>query len=127
MLHVDFSFFDFESIRGFTSTFVAICPATSYPFGFPPRSKFAPLDILKFLVTTSRNDEKKVAFIQVDEYGLLERSSKLMKTCNNMNTIVKNTGGDASSLNSKSESPSKTLSNIIRSLLLKSSHKKELW
>ena len=29
MLHMDFSFFNVESIRVFTSTFVAICYATS--------------------------------------------------------------------------------------------------
>ena len=37
------------------------------------------------------------------------------------------TGGDASSLNGKSESSNKTLANITRALFLKSSHKKELW
>ena len=41
--------------------------------------------------------------------------------------IVQTTGGDASSLNDKSESPNKTLANITRALLLNSSHKKELW
>ena len=44
-----------------------------------------------------------------------------------MNIIVKITGGDASSLNIKIESPNKTLANITRALLLKSSHKKEIW
>ena len=66
MLQIDFAFFNVESIRGFTSTFVAICSATSYSFGFPSRSKCAPLDILKFIVTTLRNQDKNVAFIRVD-------------------------------------------------------------
>ena len=52
MLQMDFSFFNVESIRVFTSTFLAICSATSYPFGLPSRSKRPPLDILSFLVTT---------------------------------------------------------------------------
>ena len=43
-----------------------------------------------------------------------------------MNIIVQTTGGDASSLNGKSESLNKTLANITRALLLNSSHKKEL-
>ena len=50
-----------------------------------------------------------------------------MNTCHNMNIIVQTKGGDAYSLNGKSESPNKTLSNITRALLLNSSHKKELW
>ena len=44
-----------------------------------------------------------------------------------MNIIVHTTGGDASSINGKSESPNKTLANITISLLMNSSHKKELW
>ena len=55
MLQMDFDFFNVESIHGFTSDFVDLCSATSYPFVFPPRIKDTPLNILKFLVTTLRN------------------------------------------------------------------------
>ena len=102
MLLVYFSFFNVESIRGFTLTFVAICSDTSYPFGFPNRSKCLPLDILKFLVTKLRNQDNKVAFVRLDEDGELVRSSSFMKTCHNINIIVQTTSGDASSLNGKS-------------------------
>ena len=68
MLQMDFEFFNVESIRGFTSTFVTICSANLYPFGFPSRSKRPPLDILTFLVATLINQDKKVTFIRVDEY-----------------------------------------------------------
>ena len=127
MLQMGFSFFNVEIIRGFTSTFVAICSATSYPFGFPSRSKRPSLGILKFVVTTLRNQDKKVAFIRVDEDGALARPSEFMRTCHNMNIIVHTKGGYASSLNGKSKSHNKTLANITRALLLKSSNKKELW
>ena len=50
-----------------------------------------------------------------------------MKICHIINIIVQNTGQYASSINDKSESPNKTLANITRALILKSSHKKELW
>ena len=43
-----------------------------------------------------------------------------------MNIIVQTTGGDASSLNGKNESPNKTLANITRARFMNSSHKKEL-
>ena len=108
MLQMDFAFFNVESIRGFTSTFVAICSATSYPFGFPSRSKRPPLENLKFLVTALRNQDKKVALIRVDEDEALSISSEFMRTYHNMNIIVQNTFGDASSINGKSESPNKT-------------------
>ena len=44
-----------------------------------------------------------------------------------MKIIVQTTGGDAYSLNGKSEIPNKKLANVTRALLLKSSHNKELW
>ena len=118
MLQIVFSFFNVEIIRGFTSTFVAICSATSYLFEFPYRSKRSPLETLKFLVTKFMNQDKKVAFIQVDEYGALARSSEFMKTCHNMNIIVQTTGGYESLLNGKTEIPNKTLSNISTSLII---------
>ena len=110
MLKMNFAFSNVESIHGFTSTFVAICAATSYPFGLLSRSKRPPLDIIKLLVTTLRNQDKTFAFIRVYEYGALARSSEFMSTCRSMNIIVQTTGGDASSLNGKSKSPNKTLS-----------------
>ena len=69
MLQIYFACFDVGSIRGLTSTFVAICSSTSYPFVFPSRIKPLSIDTLKLLVTTLRNQDKKVAFIRVDEYG----------------------------------------------------------
>ena len=71
MLHMDFAFFNVKSILGFTLTFVAICSATSYPFVYLSGIKLPPLEILKFLVTKLRNQDKKVAFILSDEYGAL--------------------------------------------------------
>ena len=44
-----------------------------------------------------------------------------------MNIIVQTTGWYAYYLNGNSEIPNKTLANITRDLLLKSSHKKEIW
>ena len=104
-----------------------ICYDTPYPFGFTSRSKLPPLNILKFLVTTFRNQDNKVVFFRVDKYGSLSRSSEFVKTCNNMNIIVKYTGGDSPSLNGKIYIHNKTLADITRALILKSSHKKYLW
>ena len=80
-----------------------MCYADSYPFGFPSKGKRPPLDILKLLVTTFINQDKKVVFVQVDEDVELARSSEFMMTCHNMNIVVQTTGGDVSSLNGKSK------------------------
>ena len=105
---------------------MAICSATSYPFGFISK-KILPLYILKSLVTTLSNQDKKVVFIQAHEDGSLQISRGFMNTCHNMKIIFQSTGGYASSLNGKSESPNKTLYNITRDLILNSRHMKELW
>ena len=117
VLQTDFSFFTVESICGFTSNFVAICSDTLYPFGFISRRKRPPIDILKLIVTTLSNQDNKVAFIQVDEYGSLSRYSEFMKICQNITIIVQTTNGDVSSLNGKIEIPNKTLPNTTRDLL----------
>ena len=78
MLQIGFSFSNVESIRGFALTFVAICSANPYPFLFTSRRKFPPLGILKFIVATFNNQDKKVAFVRFDEDGALSRSSEFM-------------------------------------------------
>ena len=124
MIQMNFAFFNVKSICGFNSTFVAICSATSHTFGLPYRSKIPHINILKLIVTTLRNQDKKAAFIRVDEDGALEKSNEFMKICYNMSITVQTTGGYASSLNGKIESPNKKIANITRAILLKSSHKK---
>ena len=126
MLQINFEICNDEMIRGFTSTFVVICSANSYPFWFPSRRKSWPLDILKCVVTVLKNWNKKVASIRVDEYTELARSSEYMTTCHNMNIIIQNSGGDASSLNDKSRICNKKIGDVTRALLLNSRYKKEL-
>ena len=73
VINMDFAFFNVESIHGFTSNFVDIYSATSHPFGFPSRNKRPPLDILRFLFTTFRNQDNKLALIRVYEYASIAR------------------------------------------------------
>ena len=77
MIQIYFSFFNVVSIYRFISNIVAVCYDTSQPFGFPFICKHMLLDILKLLFTTLSNQDKKASFIQVDEYGALERSYNL--------------------------------------------------
>ena len=92
MLQIDFVFFNVEIIPGFTSTFVAICYATSHPFVFSPIKKHLLIDILEFLVPKLRNQDKKVALIQIDEAGALARSSEFRNTFHKMNITVQTIG-----------------------------------
>ena len=94
VLQTDLPFYNVQSIRLFTSTFVAICSDTSRPFGFLPGIKHPPFDILKLLVTALSNNDKNVVLIRVDEDGALAIYYEFMKTCNNMDVIVQTTGID---------------------------------
>ena len=67
--------FNVENIRGFTSNFVAIYSDTSYPFGFPSRSKRLLIYIIKFLFTKLSDQDKKFPLIQVYIDGALLRYS----------------------------------------------------
>ena len=60
----------------------------SYSFVFLSIIKLKSLDILKFLVTALRNQDKKYAFIVVDKDVALAKYFEFMRTCYNMNTIV---------------------------------------
>ena len=62
---IGFFLFNLESINVFTLNYVAIYSDTSYPFGFTYKIKLTPFDIFKFIFTTLRNQDKKVAFIKV--------------------------------------------------------------
>ena len=124
MPHMDFAVFNVEIIRVFTSTFVAICSATSHFFEFPYRSKRPPLEILKFLVTTLINQSKKILLVWVYEDGAQARYSEFMMIFHNMNIIVQTKLGYAYSLNVKTERPNNTLANITRALLMNSSQNK---
>ena len=88
---------------------------TSYPFGFPSRSKCLPLDIIKFLVTKMRNPDKKVSVIRVDEDVALARSYEIIRIYHNMNIIVQAIGGDASLLKGKIKIPNMILANVSAS------------
>ena len=124
MLQMDFSFFNVESIRWFTLNFVAIYSATSRPFIFPSRIKILPLDTLKFIFTTLKNQDKKVVFIRVDEDKAISKFSEFMNTYNNMNIIGQTIGGGTYSINGKSKIPNKTLANIKIAIILNSSNDK---
>ena len=59
-------------------------------------------DILKIIVATLSNQDKKVTFIKLYEDGELARYYEFMKSCHNMNIIVHTTVVDVSSINGKS-------------------------
>lgn len=126
-IQADFTFFNVESIRGFTSAFNVIESTVSYPFGFPSRSKRPPVSILKYIVSVLRSFGFSVKIIRLDEGGELAKSADFMQTVYDLNMIPEFTGGYASTINGKVERPNRTLKNMVRSQLFARGFPDKFW
>jgi hypothetical protein len=91
-LHVDFSFFGVTSLRGYTTALDIACGSTSYPFGFPTKSKTPPLILFEWFVKTIRSMGYQVIFIRVDEDKGLARSSEFCALVVKLNCVLETTG-----------------------------------
>lgn len=76
LLHIDFSFWNIPSIRGFTSLLSIIDGKDCMLWNFPTTSKRAPLSILDFFFTMLERDGVTIQAICVDEDGALANSSE---------------------------------------------------
>ena len=63
LLHMDFTFINEISIRGFTAYVSVTCGTSGMSFLFPTRNKCPPLDIINFVVLTIRAQRKSVTFV----------------------------------------------------------------
>jgi hypothetical protein len=117
MLHFDFSFFGVASIRGFTTAFDITCASTSYPIGFPSKSKAPPIQSAQWLIKSLRNRGFQPCFCHVDEGGELANSSEFCQMLINEGLVMSTTGGGNSTNNGKVERPNQTKANMIWSML----------
>jgi hypothetical protein len=98
-LHLDFEFYTVKSIRGFTSALGIICSSTSYPFGFPGKSKTPPLDTFRWFISTIRNMGYGPNIVHEDEDGALARSSAFCALVAQLDLVLTTTGGGNSENN----------------------------
>ena len=116
-LHVDFSFFGVTSLRGYTTALDIACGSTSYPFGFPTKSKTPPLVLFEWFVKTIRTMGYEVTFVRVDEDKGLARSSEFCALVVKLNCVLETTGGGNSTNNGKVERQNRTKADMVRSAL----------
>ena len=116
-IHIDFSFFGYKSIRGFTSALDISCGSTSYPVGFPGKSKTPPLETIRWFISVIRNMGFETTFIRVDEDGALAKSSEFCKLLVDLNCILETTGGGNSTNNGVVERGNRTRANMVRAQL----------
>jgi hypothetical protein len=127
LLHIDFSFWNILSIRGFTSLLSIIDGKDCMLWNFPTTSKRAPLSILDFFFTMLEHDGVTIQAIRVDEDGALANSTEFSDFLVDRKILLDTTGGYASFLNGKIERPHRTIAQMVRSLLLNSGLPSTLW
>lgn len=128
MLQMDFSFFNKQSIRGFTSYLSCLCVATKYSFKFCTRYKRAPVDIIKWIIQTINNQGHQVKYVRFDEGGELARSHEINSMLvEEFQIIMQTTGGYASHLNGAVERGNRTDADTVRSMLYSAGLPDEFW
>jgi hypothetical protein len=103
LLHLDFSFWNITSIRGFSSLLSIIDGKDRMLWNFPTASKSAPISILEYFFNMLEKEDVVIKCVRVDEDGALAKSSEFTTFLTNCNITMETTGGHASFLNGKIE------------------------
>ena len=126
--HLDFTFFNKESIRGFTSCLIIVEATSRYLWCFPCRHKRPPLDIALFFFGRLQRCGIPCSQLRCDEDGALVGSTEFCEIMYKvLGMVMESTGGHASSLNGTVETPNKTLKRMIRSNLMGADMADEFW
>ena len=104
MLHIDFTFYEIVSIRGFTCVFIIVDAKTRRVWAFCTSSKRPPIHIMRFFLQQLKNIHRPTQFIRCDEGGEVIRcedfNAMLLKE---FNIVMQTTGGYSSWINGKVE------------------------
>ena len=126
--HIDFTFFNVESIRGFTAVFVIVEATTRFLWFFPCRHKNAPIDLCLFFFNHLRRQGLPICDIRTDEDGALVGNTEFCATMyKSLGVVLQSTGGGASTINGTVESPHRTIKRMTRAQLIGSLLSNTLW
>jgi len=127
LLHIDFSFWDTQSHRGFTTMLLIIDAKTRMLWLFCSSSKRAPIQTLEYFFRLLHLDNKPPKTIRVDEDGALARNFEFNKLLLQQTLTLETTGGYASFLNGKVERPNRTIADMTRALYFNAGHSPDKW
>ena len=74
LIHMDFSFYNVTSIRGFTSMLIAVYPNNRMLWVLTVASKRAPVRIIHFIMKTLINEQHPCKRVIVDVDSVLSKS-----------------------------------------------------
>ena len=75
LLHVNFAFYNVNSIQVFSSVITVVCEKKGMIWIFATASKQAPVIIIRFILPESKNKNHPRRRVRVDEDGDLENST----------------------------------------------------
>ncbi len=127
LLHIDFAFWDVTSLRGFTSMLCIIDAQTRMLWVFCTASKGPPIHIIDYLLDMLLKDNCQPSTIRVDEEGSLARCTDFTKFLIQRRLTLETTGGHSSFLNGKIERPHRTLSQMVRAMIINAGHSPTTW
>ena len=117
--HMDFTFFNTLSKRGFRSCLTAIDATSRMLYLFPCRNKRPPIDITRYLFNILRQMGYPCVTVRVDEGGELARSEEFMLFLKDeLHMRAETTGGHDSSSNGKIESPHGSIKKSVCAMLM---------
>ena len=97
---MDFYFYNVTYVRGFTSILTVVCENNIMMWLFPAASKQSHVHIIRFIITTFKNEQHPCKFLRVDEYVDLSNSTDITNLLVDPFKIsMETTGGDASCIN----------------------------
>ena len=126
--HIDFTFFNKTSLRGFTSVLVIVEATERYLWFFPCRHKSAPLDLCLFFFSSLRRQGLPVINLRSDEDGALVGNTEFCSMMyKSLGIAMQSTGGYSSTINGAAETPHRTLKKSIRAMLMGSNLADTFW
>ena len=128
VFHMDFTFFNVISTRGFSSALALVEGTSRRLWFFPTISKNPPIDLCIYFFGWLKKGGINVQNLRCDEDGGLARSTELGEMLfKETNIVLQTTGGYASTINGKAERPHRSVKNMIRAPLMGSNSPDEWW
>ena len=117
--HLDFTFFNVESVRGFSACLIIVEATSRYIWIFPCASKSAPVDICMYFFTSLQRRGIPCSQLRSDEDGALVGNTEFCEIMYKVTGMsLESTGGGESSLNGTVETPNKTIKRMVRANLM---------
>ena len=115
IIHMDFAFYNVTFIHGFTSIPTIVCEKNRMIWLLPTASKWYPLRIIIFVLTTLKNKQHPWKYVRVDEDHAIDKSADITNLLvDKFRNSMENTDVDASWINGNNERHNRIIHKMVR-------------